>query len=393
MPIKPHILAYALSSKKRDKNRRAFERKRLKIGAPHHVEFFHDPADPYSQLLMQIWPKFTQKYAINTAIHPISPPEAAAAPEPEKLKAYAIRDAQRLAQKAGIDFRPDPDALPAKDTQAANVHLKNLGHYMGAMLYYGGEWYWGLDWLHYLEKRLINLGLSREEPCHPIYEPPIFKRGFDANPASKTSDNLLVPSSKDGCQTLSLDWYFSFRSPYSAIIARDIIALAEKFDIDLYYRFILPMVMRGLPVPRDKKAYIPRDAAREAERMGVDYGRICDPVGRPVEQGYALLPWALSQGKAAPYILSWYQAVWAQGRDAGHRKTLRYILERAGLDWDTAKPHLGNSDWREEAESNRQELRAYGHWGVPSFRLGDEVFWGQDRLWAVEQALMAKRTS
>jgi 2-hydroxychromene-2-carboxylate isomerase len=39
---------------------------------------------------------------------------------------------------------------------------QRLGHYLGAMLYYGGEWYWGVDRLQYLESRLQSLGLQTE---------------------------------------------------------------------------------------------------------------------------------------------------------------------------------------------------------------------------------------
>jgi 2-hydroxychromene-2-carboxylate isomerase len=42
------------------------------------------------------------------------------------------------------------------------------------------------------------------------------------------------------------------------------------------------------------------------------------------------------------------------------------------------------------AEANREEMFAGGLWGVPSFRVNDaEPRWGQDRLWAIEQDLIA----
>ena len=44
--------------------------------------------------------------------------------------------------------------------------------------------------------------------------------------------------------------------------------------------------------------------------------------------------------------------------------------------------------WRQIAEQNRQEMFALGLWGVPSFKVGDTAVWGQDRLWAVQQALL-----
>ena len=39
--------------------------------------------------------------------------------------------------------------------------------------------------------------------------------------------------------------------------------------------------------------------------------------------------------------------------------------------------------WRERAAANRAELFDAGLWGVPSFKVGNTVVWGQDRLWAL----------
>ena len=64
------------------------------------------------------------------------------------------------------------------------------------------------------------------------------------------------------------------------------------------------MVMRSLPVPPSKRRYITLDAAREARRLGIPFGRIADPVGRPVERGYSLLPWARTQGRGIDYVIA-----------------------------------------------------------------------------------------
>jgi 2-hydroxychromene-2-carboxylate isomerase len=154
---------------------------------------------------------------------------------------------------------------------------------------------------------------------------------------------------------------------------------------------VLPMVMRGLPVPARKRSYIMADAAREARRSGVPFGRICDPVGRPVERGYALLPWAREQGRGFEYCEAFMRATWSMGIDAGTSSGLARIVAAAGLDWRLARPLTGDTRWREEAEMNRRELLSLGLWGVPSFRFGDTSAWGQDRLWVIEDAIRAER--
>ena len=49
---------------------------------------------------------------------------------------------------------------------------------------------------------------------------------------------------------------------------------------------------------------------------------------------------------------------------------------------------MKDDTWRRIAEANRVEMLGLGLWGVPSFRVGDTAVWGQDRLWAVQQALL-----
>jgi 2-hydroxychromene-2-carboxylate isomerase len=365
--IVPRVAQKLLGEDRLNKQRAKFERTRLTNGESHKVQFFHDPSDPYSQLLEKVLPRFKENYQIEIITHLVSPPDDGAAPEREKLIKYSKMDVMRLAKKAGIDFDVQ-DRSPATNTTVSDARREKLGHYLGGTLYYGGEWYWGLDRLHYLEARLTQLGARKDGATGPIYQPP----------------TTPVSSGNTGAE---LHWYLSFRSPYTAIVRDRVKTLADTYGAELKLRFVLPMVMRGLPVPPNKKKYIPFDTAREARRLGVPFGRIMDPVGRPVELGYSLLPWAREQGRGYDFANAFLSCVWSEGVDAGSHVGLQKIVERAGLNWGEAKDILGNDDWRREAETNRLEMMERGIWGVPSFRVVDTVTWGQDRLWVIEHAL------
>lgn len=332
------------------------------------LDIFLDPSDPYSVLLEAVLPTLIDRYDIALMTHLVSPPKESAAPERDALARYAKTDAERLVERAGVkaDLSPRPAAINASEN---DDRLEALGHYQGGMIHYGGEWYWGLDRLHYLESRLADIGARRDDaPNTPIFAPPAVPKG--GKPTNKT-----------------LHWYLSFRSPYTAIVADRVIALAHAYEAELHLRFVLPMVMRSLPVPKAKRRYIMQDTTREAYRLGIPFGRVCDPVGRPVEHGYAILHWAISQGKGLPFVQSFLRLVWSEGVDAGSDRGLRRIVEQAGLDWPSAREQLSSEAWREVAEANRQEMMSYGVWGVPSFRVGETVTWGQDRLWVIEDAL------
>ena len=264
----------------------------------------------------------------------------------------------------------DPSAV-SSHVAASNALRQQLGHYLGATFFYAGEWYWGIDRLHHLERRLQDLGAQRLGVQDLMFPP-------DADLSGPVS--LASP--------LPIDFFFSFRSPYSAIVAPRVFELGRRTGAPVRLRFVLPMVMRGLPVPREKRTYISLDAAREAHARGTPFGRLNDPVGRPTERGLSLIPIAEQMGCAEAYVLSFMHGVRAEGIDAGSDRGLRRIVERAGLSWDAAHRALKEDAWRATAEANRKEMFDLGLWGVPSFRVGDTAVWGQDRLWAVQDALL-----
>ena len=126
MRLKSHLISRVaekmLSHETLEAKRDKFERARVKSGTPHLVEFFHDPSDPYSQLLERALQDFQTRYDVELIKHLVGPPEADAAPEREKLREYAVLDADRLARRAGIDFTYET-RLPAQNTSQADARL------------------------------------------------------------------------------------------------------------------------------------------------------------------------------------------------------------------------------------------------------------------------------
>jgi len=376
--LMPVISQLFLSRSRLLKLRHKAEKKRQEAKRPHVIHFFHQLDDPYSQLLAKALPVLQSRYNIILETHLVDAPEDSAVPERAMLKAYSLLDAQRLANRFQLDWQfVQPIELPNSDAVSeSNALRKKWGHYLGAMLYYEGEWYWGIDRLHHLEDRLNDLGLGQTNVNAHLF------------PAKQYAKCQVTP------QNTSIDFFFSLRSPYSAIAAARIFHWAHQAGVNIKLRYVLPMVMRGLPVPAEKRKYISLDAAREAYVQGVPFGRLNDPVGKPTERGLALMPFAEMHNLAEDYVMSFMQGVWSEGLDAGLDSHLKIIVERAGLNWTAAKDILrsqsNETHWRAIAEENRQALFALGLWGVPSFRYENTWAWGQDRFWVIEDALIAQ---
>lgn len=386
-------------------------------GARPVVRYFHQADDPHSWLAARALGHLADHYGVAVIPCLVPPPDAAAAPDRERLQAWSLRDAQALAAALGLDPPPaqapsaeavrsaetalagmdDPHQFaaasaaieaswsngaampgPSADADAALARGAALrdrfGHYLGATFHFEGEWYWGLDRLGYLEARLAAINGRKAAPFSLRLE---------------VSGSFALDGA-DASRRPRLDAYISLRSPYTWLAMDRLIALAEAYNADLRLRPVLPMVMRGLPVPRAKRLYIVRDTKREAERLGLPFGRIADPVGRPAERGLAVLFHAMTLGRGPQFARAFLKGVFADGIDAGTARGLDYLGAQAGLTSADVRAGLSDDSWRAQAEANREAMLALGVWGVPAFQIDDRpAHWGQDRLWTVERDLQA----
>ena len=391
---------------------------RLLRGGRRRARIYYRADDPYSHLLSQVAPRLASAYALDIEIVPVAPPTAAANPAPEMLLRHAIHDAVVLAESYGLSFPCDAEA-PSDDRirrahavllerrpleeqmriavklgdavwradgaalaaiveqhgslsghavrpalEANYAALERAGHYQPGMLHYGGEWYWGIDRLHYLEERLQREGLDGRLDLH---------RG--------SSSHLATMIRRTDGRPSRIEAFVSFRSPYSYLAIPQLIGLRERHGIEVVVRPVLPMVMRGLPVSRAKKLYIVHDAKREADRLGIPFGHTCDPLGKGIGHCMAVFfHVAVARGLELELVQSLMQGIWSEARDVAHLPDLVFLAGRAGISEPEVRAAIDNRTWIDDATANRDALTELGLWGVPSLRVGSFSTWGQDRI-------------
>jgi 2-hydroxychromene-2-carboxylate isomerase len=399
-----------------DAARRALSRARQRItNAPHRLDFYFDIADPMSYLTAQAVSRLVEVYPVELAVHVITPPASDVDPAPTMRVKHAVRDARQVAEYWNLEFpaqreadgglvrevgtalirdRPAVEQLRAATelagamwrgdkkqlgalllrhgTESSNsiapilnanyAELRKAGHYQGAMLAYDGAWYWGIDRLPYLE---AALGEALGGTAEPVVAP---------RPESERGPLKLSE------QPLACELWFSFRSPYSYLALERIEAVLAPYGVPLVLKPIAPMVARGLPVPSVKRVYIVRDAKREADRHGIAFGELCDPLGAGIDHCLAIAHRAAKHGRLMAFARSALRGIWAEALDMAEYVDLRRVVERAGLAWDDARAALDDPEAAKAAQANVAELAVYHLWGVPSLRCGDFVAWGQDRL-------------
>ena len=383
---------------------------------PPVLELYYEAGDPHSHLAAQLLPQLQQRLNIPVHVRLVGEPETAVYPEADKQRAFALTDAARIAPAWGLDFPADPqrpnaeaclnaarillgttdlDAFcraeaalagtlfngqtptprasaldaGATRTQLAENHKRRawLGNYLPGVWQLNGNWYWGVDRLDHRAADLRAGGWLQDDG-------PLLR--FDAGRARLPAVALA---------NQHLEFFFSFRSPYSYLAVEALRTRDSDWPVPLRVRPVLPMAMRGMKIPPYKGLYIARDAKREANKRGIAFGRIADPLGVATQRCLTVFNLLKDPVEQMNFLQSHCRAVWSQGIDVATDEGLRYVWERAGQSWPQARDKLAQGMDLELAEQNRQALFAAGGWGVPSFALGDFFTWGNDRIWMLEE--------
>ena len=409
-------------------------RQRDKSGRP-VLHYFHGVADPFSALAVQTLTTLSDAYHVDIRCHIASGAQGDYIGDGERFDRWAFQDASDIASFYGLEWpalgsvatpsefadalsalssagttldfvsaavrvfdsvvsaaREDSDSESESDSRAkitdqwvafergdavaaGNKLRKSWGHYGAGMFYFEGQWYWGLDRLRVLERRLIAEGLASDS------------RGvIFPEPSAVQLPNL---TSSD----VELEYFPSLRSPYTAIGHARVLDLIEQSNVQVNVRVVMPMMMRGVPAPAAKGQAIMTDAAREGRYFGSPMGRIVDPFGEPIKRAYAFLPELRRRGLLMPFVTEYLKAAWVEGVDVTREQGLSEVLQRTGCPADVAP--AAESEWRDEVEQNLAIMHEHDLWEVPSFRVtggGRPPFacWGQDRIWRVSKELEAR---
>lgn len=188
----------------------------------------------------------------------------------------------------------------------------------------------------------------------------------------------------------TVDFFFSFRSPYSYLAGPRAFALADRYDVTVDFHGVVPMAMRGQSVPMAKRLHTLRDTKREATRLGLPFGPLHDPIGDGAMRCLLVSEHAKDAGRVREFVLTASRAIWAEATDVASDAGLRGVCERAGLDWAACRAAIDDPAMADRVAANTAALEALGMWGVPVFVVDGERFWGQDRLEDVERVLAAR---
>jgi len=196
-----------------------------------------------------------------------------------------------------------------------------------------------------------------------------------------------------------VDYYFSFQSPWAYIGHNVFRNVAKTYDLKVNYK---PVVLVDLFSETGGLPLMKRHPVRQRYRM-VELQRWRDKRGLKFHLQPANWPFnarladgvviaAIQAGvDPEPFMRSAFAAVWEGQLNLAEPATLMQLADQSGLSGKQLVERSGSDEISTAYEQNRQDALAADVFGSPVYVLDGEVFWGQDRIELLADALKSGR--
>jgi carboxymethylenebutenolidase len=194
-----------------------------------------------------------------------------------------------------------------------------------------------------------------------------------------------------------IDYYASLNSPWTHLGAGRIEALAAKHNASLrIYPVDFGAIFAGsggLPLPKrapQRQAYRLMELRRWREFLNVPIN--IQPKHFPSSETLSTacviaLRETIGDAPAIALAHRVLKAVWQDEMNPGDPATLAALIADIGQDADAVMTMGAEPKWTERRTADTQAAADRGVFGAPSYVIGDEIFWGQDRLDFVDRRL------
>lgn len=195
-----------------------------------------------------------------------------------------------------------------------------------------------------------------------------------------------------------IDFFFDFMSPFAYLAHQRLPVLASEYGYVLKYKPInLPAAKKAAgntgPSNREipaKLRYLTTDMKRWAERYGV-------PMKFPPSLDSDLINkgtfYAIDRHQTQNYVAAAWRLLWGEGGDPSAAETLTEVALEMGWSPTDFTAYLNSPGAAECYRKCNQEAHRRGVFGVPTMLIGDDMWWGNDRLPFLAEHLKSLSTS
>lgn len=184
---------------------------------------------------------------------------------------------------------------------------------------------------------------------------------------------------------MSAIWYFDFISPFAYLQLPRIRELAAQYSISpkpvLLGAILQHHGQLGPAEIPSKRIFTYRMVQWSAERAGIP---LRFPPAHPFNP-ISILRLAIAAGSSWEVVSQLFDHVWRDGSPADSAEALRTVAGRIGI--TDAGDAIQAAEVKEQLRANTDEALAHGVFGVPTLRVGNQLFWGNDATPMAEAAL------
>lgn len=196
----------------------------------------------------------------------------------------------------------------------------------------------------------------------------------------------------------TIEFFYDVGSAYSYLAATQIDALAARSGAIVRWRpFLLGGVFKatGNDMPArvpNKARWLLVDTQRWAQTYGVDFVM---PTRFPlvtIATMRALVSADLRFGEGAQKALAHalFRGFWVEDRDVADEAVIAELAGKAGLDGASIVAGLSAQDTKDALRASTDEAVQRGAFGAPAMFVGQDLYWGNDRLGQLEDALRGR---
>ena len=192
----------------------------------------------------------------------------------------------------------------------------------------------------------------------------------------------------------TLAFYFDFGSPAAYLAYTQLPQLAQETGAVIDWR---PMLLGGVFVATGnsspvsvvaKGKYIFKDFDRFARRYGVPLNvNPHFPINTVTLMRMAIGLLARDDSRFLAYCTAMFQAIWVDGHNMNDPATVTAVLEAGGFEAAGLLALASEPGVKEQLKEATAAAVQRGVFGAPTFFVADHMFWGQDRLDFVREAL------
>jgi 2-hydroxychromene-2-carboxylate isomerase len=193
----------------------------------------------------------------------------------------------------------------------------------------------------------------------------------------------------------TLDFYFDFGSPTAYLAYQRIKQLEAQYDLNVNYQ---PVLLGGLFKATDNASPV-TIPAKGVYMMTHDLPRFAKRYNVPMNMNphFPINTLPLMRGAIAAqqlgcfddYCAAMYDAMWVEELNMGDPEIIQQRIAQAGLDADALIALTQDKAVKDQLIANTDAAVKRGAFGAPTMFIGDEMFFGQDRLDFIEERLQA----